>query len=438
MIKKIIPFCLLAFTVGFMACSSSGQLAEKVQTNITNKKYDAAINAADTMIQRKPKSPIGYYYKGVALGQKAQAQEPPSEGTPFFKEMDGAFSKAKEVASNAKKVPDEIKRIPSVRKSFWRVAHNKGIKLLQNDSLRKTFEQPMQRSLAFLNNARIADPGHAVTYQAIAIVSGRTKNYKKAAKAQKKFISMADSLTVRNYLVLTQYYRRADMPEAGLKALEEAQNKYPDNSKITAFLADTYTQLGKTKKAIALVEKLVEQNPENPQYHLSLGSRILISSSKLQDKYEDNVNKIFELQRKIGNASSSEAEQIKQKVESLKQKNTELANEIRDFQDRAEEQFKLVLKYRPDDATAYNNIGVIYQNRAALYYDLRNLAQSKSKAKEYDSKADSLLKEAVEYYKKAVEIEPNNKKYWRSLYIVYTNLGKDKKANKAARKAGIK
>ncbi len=438
MFKKIIPFFFVALTVGFISCSSSSPLVEKAETNIAEKNYEAAITAAEQLIQKKPNAPIGYYYLGVALGQKAQAQEPPSEGTRYFKQANEAFQKAKELASQMQEVPEEISRIDDVQTSFWRLAHNEGVNLLQNDSLRSTFENPLERSLAFLNNTVAIQPNHPVTYQAIAIISGRRQNYAEAAEAQQKFISMTDSVTVRNYLVLAQYYRRADMPEEALQVLTKTQEEFPDNMQVTAFLADAYTQLGEYEKAITLVEALVERNPENPQYRLSLGSRILISSSKLQDKYEENVNQIFQLQRELGNASGSEAEQIQQQIEALRQENRALTQDIEQLQDRAEEQFKVVLQYRPDGAQAYNNLGVIYQNRAALYYDLRNLATTRAEAAKYDRLADDLLKQAMNYYERAVELDPDNKKYWRSLYSVYTTLGLDEKANEAARKAGIK
>ncbi len=438
MFKKIIPLFFIALTVGIIGCSSTSPLVEKAETNITGKNYEAAITAAEQLIQKKPNNPLGYYYLGVALGQKAQAQEPPSEGAPLFKRMNEAFQQAKELASQLEEAPEQINRIDNVQTGFWRLAYNKGVTLIQNDSLRSTFEQPFERSLAFLNNAVIIQPEHAINYQAIAIVSGTLQEYAQAAEAQKKYLNRADSVSVRNHLVLAQYYRRADMPEEALQALLKTQEKYPQNTKVLAFLADAYTQLGNYEKAITLVEELVERNPENPQYHLSLGSRILISSSKLQDKYEANVDQIFRLQRKLSDVSGSEAQQIKQQIEALRQENTELAQEIRRLQDRAEEQFKLVLQYRPDDAQAYNNLGVVYQNRAALYYDLRNLATTRAEAEKYDRLADDLLREAMNYYEHAVQLDPDNKEYWRSLYVVYTNLGLDEKANEAAQKAGIR
>ncbi len=438
MYKKIISFFLAALMAGFIACSgTTNSLIEEAQTNITQQNYEAAIAATDSFIQQMPQNPLGYYYKGVALGQKGQAQEAPPEGTPFFKQMNEAFQQSKHLAAQAEETPEEISRIGNVKTGFWRVAHNRGVQLLQSDSLRNTVQNPMQRALAFFNNAAIIQPDSAVTYRAKAIVSGNLQQYAQAAEAQQKFINLSDSVSVRNYLVLAQYYRRAEMPNEGLQVLLEAQKEFPDNTRINAFLVDAYTQTGDSEKAIALVRELVEQNPDNPQYRLSLGSRILISAANLQDSYEQNVNQIFELQRQLGNVSGNEDQHIQQQIETLRQKNQQLRNEIIQLQNEAEEQFKLVLQYRPDDATAYHNLGVIYQNRAALYYDLRNLAQERAQSRQYDQQADDLLREALTYYERAAEIEPDNTQYWRKLYVVYTTLGLDEQANQAAQKAGI-
>ncbi|HLR76292.1 MAG TPA: tetratricopeptide repeat protein, partial [Balneolaceae bacterium] len=416
MFKKYISFALIACTALFYACSTTNPLLDKAESNIVDENFDAAIDAAKQFIEEEPNNSLGYYYLGTALGQKGQDQEPPSEGTTFFKQMDEAYKKAESLADTAGSVPDEVKRIPEVKKSFWRIAHNSAIKLINDDSVRTSYENPDERAYSYITNALVIQQNHPITYQVKAILSGRLQKYDEAADAQEKFINMADSVTARNYLVLVQYYRQADELDQAEDALMQAQKEFPENEQINAFLADVYTQQGKTEEAIDLVKDLVERDPENPQYRLSYGSRLLIASSKIQDKYKDNVNEIFDLQR-------SQSEDNEQKIQSLYEKNDQLREQITEMQDKAAEQFKKVLELRPEDAKASHNLGVVYQNRAALYYALRNLSQSQNEAEKYDEQADDLLREAQKYYEKAVEIEPDNKDYWKSLYVVYTNLG---------------
>ncbi len=47
------------------------------------------------------------------------------------------------------------------------------------------------------------------------------------------------------------------------------------------------------------------------------------------------------------------------------------------------------------------------------------------------------IRQAQEYFEKAVEIEPDNKNYWRSLFEIYTFLGEDEKAQEAMEKADM-
>lgn len=431
MLKKITPFILIAFTALFTACSTtSSPLIEKAQNSIVAEDYDAAITAANQFIELQPNNPIGYYYLGTALGQKGQSQDPPSEGTTYFEQMNEAYQQAQTLAEGAEEVPDEINRIESVQSSFWRLAHNTSVKLINVDSVRNAYDNPDQRALAYITNAIVIQPTHAISYRVKAILSGRTQKFAEAAEAQKKFIGMADSVSVTNYRVLVQYYRQAEQIDKAESALLEAQKQFPEDLQLIALLADVYTQQGETQKALDLVKTLVEKEPNNPQYRLSYGSRILIASSKIQDKYEDNVEQIFKQER-------DESTDNSQKVQALRQKNEQFRSQIIELQENAIEQFKKVLEYRPDDATAYHNLGVIYQNRAALYYDLRNLADSDADAAKYDEQADGFFEEARKYYERAVEIDPDNKSYWRSLYTVYINLGLDEKAKEAAQKAGI-
>src|SRR5699024_9548990 len=135
----------------------------------------------------------------------------------YFKRMDEAFETAQTLADSLSEVPDEVKRIPSVRNSFWRLAHNKSVQLINNDSVRTSYENPNQRALAYITNAIIIQPTHGISYRVKAILSGRMKQYSQAAEAQKNFISRSDSITARNYLVLVQYYRQAEQ-------LEDAKN----------------------------------------------------------------------------------------------------------------------------------------------------------------------------------------------------------------------
>src|SRR5699024_4736707 len=97
-------------------------------------------------------------------------------------------------------------------------------------------------------------------------------------------------------------------------ALEAAFEQFPDNQEIVSNLADAYQRVGEPEKAISTVEKLVEQEPENPQYHLVLGTQIYQKALTITDSLSDNSQQILQLGQSIGGSSESEAENVKQQI----------------------------------------------------------------------------------------------------------------------------
>ncbi|MDX1671665.1 MAG: tetratricopeptide repeat protein, partial [Balneolaceae bacterium] len=114
-----------------------------------------------------------------------------------------------------------------------------------------------------------------------------------------------------------------------------------------------------------------------------------------------------------------------------------LQSSISELTNQAEEKLKTVIEYRPNDANAYNTLGIIYQNKAATLFEERNLTEDNKKAKQLDQKARDMLRQAMKYYENATEIDPDNKEYWQALFRVYTTLGMDQKAKEAMKKAGL-
>jgi tetratricopeptide (TPR) repeat protein len=420
-----------------VSCSSSDPLIGEAESNIQDGNFDAAMASAEKYIQKSPDNPAGYYWKGVALGQKAQSTQPPSDATPIYEDMSKSFTKAEEMASKMEEKPDEIERISSVRTSMWSAEHNKAVEYASNDSVMKVTESPLDSAIAHLNNATIIEPDSALSWGVLAQVNGMNENFGEAAKAQQKFIGMDKNPEMKSYLLLAQYYRNADQPKEAVTVLENAQQTYPDSTQIVEILADSYSQSGQSDKAISMVEDLVEKDPSNAQYRLSLGTQIYQSALELQSGYDENVDKIFDIQKKMQGASDSEASEMENQVGQLKSENDELLQEINGKTDRAVEQLDAALESTPNNANAYNTLGIIYQNKAAVFFDQRNMTTDNQEAAKLDKQAKAELESAMTNYEKAAEIDSENPKYWRSLFQVYTALGMDKKASEAEQKAGM-
>jgi adenine-specific DNA methylase len=101
------------------------------------------------------------------------------------------------------------------------------------------------------------------------------------------------------------------------------------------------------------------------------------------------------------------------------------------------EQMKKVVELEPESESANFILGIIYQNRAANLFERRNNTTDNAQANEYDDMARDVLQNALTYYERAAEINPDNPDNWQSLFQVYTTLGMEEEAAEAMEKAGF-
>ncbi|WP_372635892.1 tetratricopeptide repeat protein [Fodinibius sp.] len=440
MLTKKLPHVLLTLLIGILVgCGSTNPLADEAQSNIESQNFEEALAAAEKSIEQNPQDPLGYYYKGVALGEMAGAEEDPEARAETYKEMNAAFAEAKEVAETAEDVPGEVERIDAVKNVLWQTEHNRAVELATDDSLKQAVSNPLEQSMYHLKNATNIQPDSLLSWDVLSQVAAMNQSFEEAANAKEKFISMAQdtSLEANDYLQLASYHFQLDNQQEVVNSLEKAHEQFPDNQEIVSNLADAYQRVGEPEKAISTVEKLVEQEPENPQYHLVLGTQIYQQALTITDSLSANSNEIVKLRQDLNNSSDSEKQDIQQQIENLQQENQQLQSKIDELTDRAEEELNTVLEYRPNDDAAYNTLGIIYQNKAKALFDQRNQTTDNQKAAELDKQGQKFLKEAMNNYERAAEIDPNNQEYWKSLFSIYTALGMDEKAQEAMKKAGM-
>ena len=440
MIFKKLPYILVTLLVALLiGCGSSNPFVSEAESSIQAQDYKAALESAEKSIEQHPGDPLGYYYKAVALGEIAGELPNPGERTDYYKRMNETFETAQTVADTAESVPSELGRVSSVKNVLWQTEHNKAIEYVRSDSLKQTVENPMQYAMDHLRNATIIQPDSSLSWNVLAQVAGMNKKFDIAVDAKNKYMSMVADTSVNpdDYMQLASYHFNQDNQQAVLEVFERAQKQYPENEDIVSNLADAYNRVGMPEKAIATVEKLVEQNPENPQYHLVLGTQIYQQALKVGDTLATNSEKIIKMRDKMQQASPSEKETMKQQIDKLIQENQRLQNKIDNLTARAEDELKTTIEYRPKDDKAYNTLGIIYQNKAKAIFDQRNRTTDNEKAAELDKQGRELLRESMKYYEKAAEIKPDNQEYWRSLFQIYTTLGMDKKAKEAMQKAGM-
>lgn len=440
MLAKKLPYLLVTLLIGLIiGCGSSNPMVDEASSSIESQNYEQALSAAEKSIEQYPGDALGYYYKAVALGEIAGEKDDPSARVDFYKQMNEAFETAKTVADTSGEKPDEINRIDAVKNVLWQTEHNRGVKMATDDSLKQTVNQPLTLAEQHLENATIIQPDSALSWNVLAQVAGMNKSFERAASAKEHYVEMVPDSTLKpsDYIQWASYQYNLDNQQRITEIFEKAQTQFPANEDIVSNLADAYNRIGEPEKAISTVEKLVEQNPDNPRYQLVLGTQIYQKALTLNDSLTANSNQLLQLEKQLRNASGSEAEQIKQKISKLEQKNQDLRPEINDLSNRAEKHLNKTIELDSDNDSAYNLLGVIYQNRAKAIFDQRNRTEDNKKAQELDQQGKAQLKEAMKYYEKAAEIKPDKQEYWRSLFSIYTALGMNEKAEEAMQKAGM-
>src|SRR5699024_4169036 len=149
-------------------------------------------------------------------------------------------------------------------------------------------------------------------------------------------------LEPNDYLQLASYYFQADNNPKVVSALESGTEQFPDNQKLVSNLADAYQRAGEPEKAISTVRRLVEENPEDPQFHLVLGTQIYQRALVLNDSLSANYDEIFDLQQKMRNSSDAEKKNVQQQIETLEQGNEQLEPKVKELTDEAEKELKTV------------------------------------------------------------------------------------------------
>ena len=176
------------------------------------------------------------------------------------------------------------------------------------------------------------------------------------------------------YQYLCYEYGEARTPEDSLmleKTLEEGLQVFPDSSFYLNNLINIYIYSNRNEKALELLNIAIQKSPNDANLYNVMG-RVYETGLK------DNVN--------------------------------------------AEKYFKIALEKDPDLTDALSNIGRIYYNQGVNKLSEANMINDSKKYQEELGHAKELFKQALPYYKKAHEAEPEKMDNMIALRGIYYNL----------------
>lgn len=396
--------------------------------------YEAAHELLDQSIAENPESGVPYFYKAMTYSDHALLIADPSDRKPYYHDFREAFLTAREKFEVQESKPSEAAQLDDLMLEAWGTEHNEAIQYVTDDSLMQSVAEPYKLAAAHLENAVIINPDSLLSYEVLAQIYAIDNRPEDAIKTMHKVMSMKNPPSSEDYSRMSDYYARAALPDSAIYILNEGLTHYPDTVILSQKLADAYMDNNQRDESIAVIERLLQLDPNNAQYHLALGSRILIATASLSDSITANYDRLYALSGQLRNANQTQKSRIEAQVKELENKNESIRAEINGLNDYAERELLRVIELEPTSGTAYNALGIIYQNKAAAFFDLRNYTTDNTKAMEYDTAAKEALTVAMGYYEKAVEINPDNLGAWQSLSSIYITLDMKEKAEKALEK----
>lgn len=436
--KKLLKNLIAVFLfVGVLAsCESTDPLITEAQKNLVLQNFDEALALLDQSIEKNPQSGVPYYYKAMVFADKAAMTEGPENREPLYYDFRENVDTARQKFSRMEEKPEEASQLDNLVISSWGYEHNLAIQYATNDSVMQSVEDPLGLAASHLENAIIINPDSALSYEVLAqvyFIDGKTDQ---AIAAQRKAMARRNPPTSEDFGRMSDYYLKAEKTDSSLFILNKGISLYPDSIALSQKLADAYMANGMRDSSIAVIEKLLEIEPDNQQYHLALGTRLLQATTNMSDSISANYEKIFQINNSIRGTNTAERESLEARIAQLEQQNLELQKEIDELSAYAEQELKTVIEQDEDNVSAYNALGIIYQNKAAALFDLRNYTEDNAQSSEYDKQAKDALREAMKYYEKVVELDPDHTNAWNSLSGIYYTLDMREKAEEALEKAG--
>jgi tetratricopeptide (TPR) repeat protein len=436
--KSYKPFLLILAIVGLLwACETTDPFVNEVQIGILTGNFESALAATDGAIEADPSNYVAHYYKGLVLASQAETLENAEERQSYYSRAKESFDTAKSIMEGLEQTPEELEELNNSIISFWADEYNMGVSIQNDDSLFNATPDPYRVSLAHFQNAATINPDSAMTYQVMSSTHFQMNDIDSAISTYELAISLMQQPQVDDYEYIISLYLFNNQYDEAIAMSNRAQRDYPDEAVFVQFLADAYIQQGDRDRAIELIENLIANDPDNPQYRRVLGTQIYQSVDRLTADVSGLYQRQFDLRQGARNQRGQELDQTQSQIEQLTSQINTKEREIDELTQISISQMERVVELEPDSESANFILGIIYQNRAANLFERRNNTTDNQEAMQYDDRARANLREALKYYERAAELNPDNPENWQSLFQVYTTLGMEAEAQDAMRKAGF-
>src|SRR5437588_4689094 len=302
----------------------------------------------------------------------------------------GKFDLALESLKKAGSMVQDSIEVPYNRAAFYQAQGRfDGAAQTLQDLLKKTEKPDNSYTQGERNN-------RAVFLERLGTVYRDQGKYPEAVEVFRKMIALGDDNAVRGYQQVIDTYREAKQWQQATAAAKEAVQKMPGDRGLQMVYAAQLADSGQTDKALAEVQSLLKNKPEDRNVYITLAQ--MNTRLKRWDDAQHALDKAEQLSTKPDD---------KEYVYFLRGSTLERQKKY----DQAEEMFRKVLANDPQNSMTLNYLGYMLADRGVK------------------------LEEALGLIKKAVELEPSNGAYLDSLGWAYFRLGKYDQAEEQLVKA---
>ncbi|MDX1590467.1 MAG: tetratricopeptide repeat protein [Balneolaceae bacterium] len=436
--KLFKPFLFIIAAASLLwACEATDPLVNEVQLFMVTGEYEQALDVVNAAIAEDETNYVAHYYKGEVLVSQAETLDDPRRRLELYEQARSSFNRAKELMEGLEERPDEYEQLEESVTFYWAEEFNSGVNIVNNDSVAATMEQPNVYAIAHFQNAATIQPDSALSYIVLSSVQFNNGMPEQAIENYETAMTLLDPPAVDDYEYMISILLNQERYDRAVMYAEEAMEIYPEESIFVQLLADAFLQTGQQDRAIDLIEGLIAEEPNNPQYRRVLGTQIYQRVSSIADQVSEMYEEAFEMRRELDGLSGNQRTQMQNELEELQAEITELEQEMDELTEISIREMERVVELEPDSESAHSILGIIYQNRAASLFERRNNTVDNDVAQQLDNEARQNLQEALIYYERAAELDPDDTETWQSLFQVYTTLGMEEKAMEAMEKAGL-
>jgi tetratricopeptide (TPR) repeat protein len=383
--KALSILVILSMVLGLSAFQCASTELTSAKLYIQQKNLDKAKEALEKEVEKNPKSDEGYYLLGYINGEQSD-----------YESMIENFNKSISISNKFEKSINDSKKF------HWQDNFNKGVgffnkgtKVDDEDSSITFFNKSIER----FENCIVVEPDTVGSYQNMfyAMINAKRTNSElevpllkiiELIKSPEAYVDLSKVYNNDALVLMNSFYDTKNVSDSvkameiynkEIKLLEEAQELYPENSKILAQLSNAYVDADKMDVAMATFQKGIKSDPTNEVYRYNYGV-LLLGANQFEE---------------------------------------------------ATAQFQKAIELKEDYTSAYYNLGVTYLKWGAAL-------QEQAISEDSD---DMTYKEkfslSVAPLKRYLDENPEDAKIWNFLGKVYANLGDNDKSQEAFDKADL-